>query len=268
MSALSSFPATSTSSIPATCGCSTSRRAAATIWSWACRRTATAAHLPEKLRLESVRSISTVDHAFILRAPPEKFVARLQPAVVVKGKEHEAGQSRARGRRELWRQAAVHLRRNALLAARSAAEGTAAGLTCSNIAKPRDYPNRHGFSFQDLTARHRALLQRCKVVVIGDLIVDEYINCAAARHVAGGSDARSDADHGRALHRRRRHRRRTRARARCGGIVLLRSRQGRCRQLCVRAPARLRRQSDTCTTTAGRLRSSSASAPTARRCCA
>src|SRR5689334_25271675 len=37
------------------------------------------AHLPEEVRLDSVRCIGTVSHAFILREPPQRFIARLQP---------------------------------------------------------------------------------------------------------------------------------------------------------------------------------------------
>ena len=46
--------------------------------------------VPEQLRLQSVQSISVVNHALILRMPPEDFIAMLKPAIVVKGKEHEA----------------------------------------------------------------------------------------------------------------------------------------------------------------------------------
>ena len=45
--------------------------------------------LPEELRLESVQSINWVNYAFLLHDPPEQFVEALQPAIVVKGKEHE-----------------------------------------------------------------------------------------------------------------------------------------------------------------------------------
>src|SRR4249920_2021842 len=48
-------------------------------------------HVPEDLRLEAVQALSVVNYAFILRAPPEKFVALLKPAVVVKGKDRESG---------------------------------------------------------------------------------------------------------------------------------------------------------------------------------
>jgi len=48
----------------------------------------------------------------------------------------------------------------------------------STIRKPVDYLERHGFTFQDLVRLVR-LYAKLRVVVIGDLIVDEYINCEA-----------------------------------------------------------------------------------------
>ena len=47
------------------------------------------AHLPEKLRLEGVQSISAVDKAILVDEPISEVIARLKPDVVVKGKEHE-----------------------------------------------------------------------------------------------------------------------------------------------------------------------------------
>src|SRR5262245_42203662 len=38
-------------------------------------------HVPEHLRVEAVQAISVVNYAFILREPPEKFIAMLKPAV-------------------------------------------------------------------------------------------------------------------------------------------------------------------------------------------
>ena len=46
--------------------------------------------VPEDLRIESVQSISYVDHAFVLRENVASFIKRLQPAIVVKGKEFES----------------------------------------------------------------------------------------------------------------------------------------------------------------------------------
>lgn len=53
------------------------------------RLAGTAAHLPEKLRLEGVQSNSLVDEAFIVEESIPQLISRLRPDVVVKGKEHE-----------------------------------------------------------------------------------------------------------------------------------------------------------------------------------
>ena len=46
----------------------------------------------------------------------------------------------------------------------------------STIVKPTDFPRRNGFTIGGLAANVEAF-SRLKVVVIGDLIVDDYINC-------------------------------------------------------------------------------------------
>jgi rfaE bifunctional protein kinase chain/domain len=135
------------------------------------------AHLPEKLRLESVRSISTVDHAFILREPAEKFVERLRPAVVVKGQEHEALANPEQEVVESYGGKLLFTSGDTRFSLIDLLQKELQQANRSNIAKPRDYPARHGFTLQDLSVvigRFATL----KVVVVGDLIVDEYINCA------------------------------------------------------------------------------------------
>jgi rfaE bifunctional protein kinase chain/domain len=133
-------------------------------------------HVPEHLRLEAVQSISLVDYAFILREAPEKFIAMLKPAVVVKGKDREAGVNAEREVVESYggklffgsgevRFSSLDLLRKELLETNFSA-----------IRKPLDFPPRHGFSMTDLVGLAKQFT-RLKVAVIGDLIVDEYINC-------------------------------------------------------------------------------------------
>lgn len=134
--------------------------------------------LPEALRLESVRAIGFVDHAFTLHGPPEAFIAALQPAVVVKGKEHESKRNPEQavvdgyGGKLLFGSGDMSFSSLELLK-RDILEPT-----LSTIIAPADYPRRHGFSRADL----RGLLARFRgfrVAVVGDLIVDEYIACDA-----------------------------------------------------------------------------------------
>ena len=134
------------------------------------------ATLPEAMRLESVRAIGVVNHAFILREPPESFIARLRPAVVVKGREFES--------RDNPEQAAVNSYGGRLLFGSGEVRFSSLNLLqreyfetdFSAIRKTREFPDRHGFSISDLKKPLSAFV-KLRVMVIGDLIVDEYINC-------------------------------------------------------------------------------------------
>jgi rfaE bifunctional protein kinase chain/domain len=135
------------------------------------------AHLPEDVRLESVRAISTVSHAFVLREPAERFVARLRPDVVVKGKEHESASNPEQEVVESYGGKLLFTSGETRFSLLELLQKELHQANLSPIAKPRDFPVRHGFTLADLERvidRFSAL----NVVVIGDLIVDEYINCA------------------------------------------------------------------------------------------
>src|SRR5262249_27772536 len=100
----------------------------------------------------------------------------LKPAIVVKGKEHENNPNAE--------QQAVDGYGGRLLF--SSGEGSFSSLDLlkrefvesdpSTIHLPRDFPARHQF---DAGALKKVLekFKSLKVVVVGDLIVDEYINC-------------------------------------------------------------------------------------------
>ncbi|MBI1175201.1 MAG: adenylyltransferase/cytidyltransferase family protein [Sideroxydans sp.] len=132
--------------------------------------------ISEELRLEGIKSISFVDYAFILRAPPAQFIRELKPSVVVKGKEHETHSNPEQeavdsyGGKLLFssgdmRFSSIDLLRQEMLES-----------NLSTIVRPTGFPASHGFTMAGL----RATLEKFKglrVVVLGDLIVDEYINC-------------------------------------------------------------------------------------------
>jgi rfaE bifunctional protein kinase chain/domain len=132
--------------------------------------------LSAELRLDGVRANVLVDHALLLDGPPEQFVRELQPDVVVKGKEYaqrhnpeqEAVQSY--GGKLLFSSGEMRLSDISLLR-REYLE-----TNLSTVFKPRDYPERHAFGFDDLR-RVISSFGGLRVLVIGDLIVDRYINC-------------------------------------------------------------------------------------------
>lgn len=135
-------------------------------------------HVPEGLRLDGVRSIGFVDYALVLPVAADTFINILRPAVVVKGKEHEYRSNpeqasvEAYGGRLLFGSGEVSFSSLDLIR-REFQE-----LNLSSISKPLDFPQRHGFSMPDLKSTLNKF-QGMRVIVLGDLIVDEYVNCEA-----------------------------------------------------------------------------------------
>jgi rfaE bifunctional protein kinase chain/domain len=134
------------------------------------------ASMPSALRLEGVKAISVVHRAVALETRAEHFIAALQPEFVVKGKEFEDRQNaeepvvKAYGGRLMFSSGEMRFSSVALLRR----EFTATNF--SAIRKPRDYPARHGFTLPDVKASV-AKFAGLRVLVIGDLIIDDYVTC-------------------------------------------------------------------------------------------
>jgi rfaE bifunctional protein kinase chain/domain len=132
--------------------------------------------VPLPLRLEGVRSLGIVTHACALPCRPEEFIAALQPDIVVKGREHagrhnpEESVVEAYGGKLLFGSGEVRFASLELL------RREYFQTSFSTLTKPRDFPKRRGFTIEGL----REVLPRLagqRVLVVGDLIVDTYINC-------------------------------------------------------------------------------------------
>jgi rfaE bifunctional protein kinase chain/domain len=132
--------------------------------------------LPQEMRLENVRSIAMVKHAIALDASPTAFIAVLQPDVVVKGKEFETRLNQEKsvvetyGGRLVFSSGEVGFTSLALL------EREYSEPNHSTIAKPNDFPDRHGFDMSTLRST-LGKIAGMRVLVIGDLIIDEYVTC-------------------------------------------------------------------------------------------
>ncbi|MBI3563094.1 MAG: adenylyltransferase/cytidyltransferase family protein [Gammaproteobacteria bacterium] len=132
--------------------------------------------VPAKLRLEGIRAISIVDYSFLLQVPPESFIANLKPDIVVKGKEHEQRSNpeqpivESYGGKLLFSSGEVRFSSLDLL------QQELRQTNLSTIRKPTDYVLRHGIDVAKLAVFVRRLTT-LRVLVIGDLIVDEYITC-------------------------------------------------------------------------------------------
>ena len=135
-------------------------------------------NIPAKMRLEGVRAIGFVGYAFLMEESPNEFITRFKPSVVVKGKEFETRLNPEREALDVYggtllfssgevRFSSIDLMKRELLET-----------NFSSIKKPLDFPQRHGFNFADLIGVVKNF-SKLNVVVLGDLIVDEYINCDA-----------------------------------------------------------------------------------------
>jgi len=135
-----------------------------------------AAHIPEQLRLEGVLSNSWVNEAFLLDEPVSEAIARLQPDVVVKGKEHEPLFNPEQKAVESYGGRMIFSSGDTVFSSLDLLRREFNESTLRSISLPQDYLARHGISHKRLAS----LLQQCaslKVCVAGDLIIDEYITC-------------------------------------------------------------------------------------------
>ena len=132
--------------------------------------------VPEDSRLAAIQAIDDVDHAFILRHDIAELLHELKPDVVVKGREFIDQQNIEKsivenyGGKLLFGSGEIKFSDINLLK-REFSE-----IRFSSIVKPQDFLSRHQFLVKDLVdIVHR--FANLNIVVVGDLIVDEYIIC-------------------------------------------------------------------------------------------
>jgi rfaE bifunctional protein kinase chain/domain len=134
------------------------------------------AMVPSLLRLEGILSISWVDHAFVLHDPPERFIEALEPAYVVKGKEHEEKSNPERPVLDRYGGKLLFGSGDISFSSLDLIRREWEDITPSTIVKPPDFPARHGFRPAELHAAIEGM-KSLKICVVGDVIVDEFISC-------------------------------------------------------------------------------------------
>jgi len=134
------------------------------------------AQLSEGTRLEGVAAISWVDHAFILRDTPDAFVSELRPAVVVKGKEHENGNNPELAAVQAYAGKLLFGSGDTTFSSLELIRNETELINHSSIIRPKAFIERHGFTTSSLCSAMEEM-GSLKVCVIGDTIVDEYVQC-------------------------------------------------------------------------------------------
>jgi len=133
-------------------------------------------YIPEDLRLEAVRASIFVNESFILDVAPEEVIKKLQPAVVVKGSEHEERYNpeievlKSYGGKLLFSSGDIRFSSLSLL------QDEFRKLQTSTIQKPISYLRRHKIEVEKIISTINKFSD-LNVLVIGDTIIDEYITC-------------------------------------------------------------------------------------------
>ncbi len=136
------------------------------------------AHVPQDYRLEGVLSNSYVDHAFLFDQPIESLIAELQPAVVVKGKEHETKMNAEYDAVAGYGGRLLFSSGDAIFSSMDLLRRESSHSNAKDIFLPPDYLCRHRITRPDMVRTVRKFSD-LRVIVIGDLIVDEYVTCQA-----------------------------------------------------------------------------------------
>lgn len=132
--------------------------------------------LPQQLRLEGVQAIGVVDYAVPMACPADEFIGLLRPDIVVKGKEHEDRHNPELAVIESYGGKLLFTSGEARFSSLDLLRRELKEISFSYLRKPTKYLERHRLDYSrliEVVNRFRSL----KVVVIGDLIIDEYITC-------------------------------------------------------------------------------------------
>jgi rfaE bifunctional protein kinase chain/domain len=135
-----------------------------------------AAYVPDHLRLEGVVSNSYVDEAFLIDRPVVDIIKELRPDVVVKGKEHESRANPEVAVLAGYGGKLLFSSGEAVFSSLDLIRREFTEVANSSIRMPEEYLARNGIGRERL-AQLCTCFEKLKVVVIGDLIIDEYITC-------------------------------------------------------------------------------------------
>ena len=133
-------------------------------------------YVEQSLRLKNVESITCINKSFIIENPINEIIAKLKPDIVVKGKEFEniinpeAEVIKSYGGRLVFSSGESSFSSFDLIQKEFSSP--------KDKLIPRDFLNRHKISLKKLIDIINNFNKK-KIMVIGDLIIDEYITCDA-----------------------------------------------------------------------------------------
>lgn len=134
------------------------------------------ARIREDSRLEAVSALSWVDYSFILTEPPEAFINAMKPDIVVMGKEHENKYNTEREAVETYGGELVFGSGDTTFSSLELLKEETELFDTTYFTKPSRYLDNHKITTTSLKNTIKKF-NNLRVCVIGDLIVDEYVQC-------------------------------------------------------------------------------------------
>ena len=134
------------------------------------------AHVAQDFRLEAVKMNALVDEVFLVQTSVEQEVLRLKPDIVVKGKEHESQKNPEQKAVDSYGGKLIFSSGDVVFSSLDLIRREIGTQNSKPITLPNQFMSRRKVSSKSL----RDLMQKfkgLKVVVIGDVIIDEYISC-------------------------------------------------------------------------------------------
>jgi rfaE bifunctional protein kinase chain/domain len=134
------------------------------------------AYVNENLRLEGIKNISLVDHAFIAHEDINKVIFKMKPYYILKGKEYEKQKNPEEQIIKKINSKLIFSKDNVNLSSIDLInkEVETASSQYKNLAN--SYLKRHGLKKESLINIINKF-KKIKICVIGDLIIDEYNFC-------------------------------------------------------------------------------------------
>tara|TARA_B100000780_G_scaffold97560_1_gene68055 strand:+ start:12640 stop:14079 length:1440 start_codon:yes stop_codon:yes gene_type:complete len=136
------------------------------------------AHVPEKLRLEALKTNNWVDKAFIYKDPIIKVIKKLKPHIVVKGKEYEHQYNEEADLIASYGGKLVFSSGDVSFSSLDLLKKEMISSSSLSILDPIKFNKRHNIDKKIISTIVKKFKSK-SVCVIGDLIIDEYIACEA-----------------------------------------------------------------------------------------
>ena len=135
-----------------------------------------AAYVDEKTRLNSIKSVSLVDEAFILRTSPSVFIKRKKPLIVVKGKEYENQTNDEFKILKKYGGKLIFSSGEKMFSSIDLIKKEFNYNELDKLKKPSEFFRRHNIKQKKINKLVENF-SKLKICVFGDLIIDEYITC-------------------------------------------------------------------------------------------